>query len=80
MWVYVNIVPRLVYNDAVSTVEGSGHQVMHEEDGVHVREGSSGRDGARVDHSNVDARCMDDEASDSGDEEGANNDDPVLVI
>ena len=78
--VYVNIVSRLVQDDTVTTVEGSGQQVMHEENGGYVGEGSSDKKGARLDPSEVDAECMDDEASGSGDEEAADNDDPVPVI
>ena len=54
MRVYVNIVPRLVQGDAVTSVEGSGQHVMHEEEGGHVGVGSSGIERARVDPSEVD--------------------------
>ena len=42
---------------------------MHEEDGGHIGEGSSSREGARVDPSDIDVGCMDDEADGSRDEE-----------
>ena len=80
MGVYVNIVSRLVQGEVVPSMEGSDHHVMHDEEGGHVGEGTSGTEGPEVDHGEVDARCMDDEAGSSGDEEGADNDDPVPVI
>ena len=53
---------------------------MHEEDEEHFREGSSGREGARVDHYEVDVGCIDDKAVGNEDEEAAYNDDLVSVI
>ena len=61
-------------------MEGLGQQVMHEEDEWHVGEGSFDRKGDRVDPSEVDAGCMDDEAGGSGDKEAADNYDPVPAI
>ena len=78
--VHINTVSRLVQGDAVTSVEGSGQHVMHEEEGGHVGEGSSGTEGTGVDPSEVDVGCMDVEAGGSGDEEAADNDDLVLLI
>ena len=80
MRVYVNIVLWLVQGDAVTTMERLDQHVMHEEDRGHVRERSSGKEGARVDPSKVDAWCMDDEVGGSGDEEAADNNDSVPAI
>ena len=68
MGVYVNIVSRPVHGEEVPTVEGSDHNMMHDEAGGNVGEGTSGTDGPEVDHGEVDEGCMDDEASGSGDE------------
>ncbi|XP_062196231.1 uncharacterized protein LOC133899268 [Phragmites australis] len=78
--VYVTIVSRPVHGEEVATVEGLDHNVMHDEAGGNVGEGTSGTDGPEVDHGEVDAQCMDDEAGGSGDEEGVDNDDPVPAI
>ena len=64
----------------MTIVEGSYQQVMYEEDEWHVKEGSSSREGGRVDPCEVDAGCMDNEDGGSGDEEAADNDDLVLTI
>ena len=44
------------------------------------REGSSGTEGAGMDPSKLDARCINDEAGGSGDEEATDNDDPVPMM
>ena len=80
MGVYVKKVSQLVQGKAVHSMEGSDHHVMHDEEGGHVGEGTFGTVRSEVDHGEVDAGCMDDEAGGSGDEEGADNDDPVPAI
>ena len=80
MGVCVNIVSRLVQGEAVTSVEGSVHHMMHDEEGGHVGAGSSGIEGPGVDPTEVDAGCIYDEAGGSRDEEAADNEDPVLAI